>query len=56
MGSGSTGKPFISSPVIRGRRQEGESRKEDLRTKEIVMICNWLAPDAVPAPSLPSPV
>jgi hypothetical protein len=33
-----TGKPLISSPVIRGRIQEGESRRDDLSMKEIIMI------------------
>jgi len=29
---------FISSPVIRGRIQEGEGRTDDLSTEEIIMI------------------
>ena len=29
---------FISSPVIRGRIQEGESRKDDLSPDEIIPI------------------
>jgi hypothetical protein len=42
-------------PVIRGRIEEGESRKGDLSAEKI-MIWNWLTPIVWPSPSLPSPV
>ena len=41
----------MSSPVIRGRIQEGESHKDDLSMDEIIMICNWLVPRLLLAPS-----